>query len=128
MKNKILQITLLLFTIILILTSCKADIERITITNSDVKVDEAGEKYAVVYLDENSEATYKIEYEIYPKRASDNEVEFKYNKNTPHVTVDEDGTVKFTSVTALSVTVTSKECTDYVRDDTILIIAKYKNN
>ena len=43
---------------------CNAEVISVNITNNDVKIDENGEKYVVVYLDESGKASYQLEWEI----------------------------------------------------------------
>lgn len=106
---------------------CNAEVISVNITNNDVKIDENGEKYVVVYLDESGKASYQLEWEITPESSKARGVEFEYNKTTPGVTVNEKGLVSFTGVTAVEVTVCEKNSENSSAKDKILLIAKYKN-
>ena len=119
-------LTVVLVLTVLLLTFCNMEINKLEIINTDVKIDENGEKYAVVYLDENGCADYKIEYKITPKNAQLNKVEFLYNKTTPGVAVDKNGLVSFTEVTAVEVTVRVEDQDNNSAEDKIFLIAKNK--
>lgn len=118
--------TVVLILTIVLVAFFSGKIDKIEIINSNVKIDENGEKYAVVYLDENRRADYQIEYDLTPKNVKAKKVEFHYNKSTPGVSVNEDGLVSFTEVTAVEVAVRLKNSDDSSVEDKIFLIAKYK--
>ena len=102
-------------------------VQRIQILNDDVKVDPVdGSIYVVLYLDEKQEAKYQIEYRVHPENATNQGVNFSYDKQTPNVTVDENGLVKFTGPSAITVTLDPKDGTPLGVKPEILIIAKQK--
>lgn len=103
-------------------------VQRIAILNEDVKTDPTdGSIYVVLYLDEKNEAKYQIQYRVYPDNATNQGVNFSYDKQTPNVTVDESGLVKFTGPSAITVTLNPKDGTPLGVKPQILIIAKHRN-
>ena len=103
-------------------------VQRIAILNEDVKIDPVdGSIYVVIYLDENKEAKYQIQYRVYPDNATNQNVDFSYDKQVPNVTVDENGLVKFTGPSAVTVTLDPQDGTTLGVKPQILIIAKERN-
>ena len=102
-------------------------VQRISILNDDVKVDPTdGSIYVVVYLDQNDYAKYQIQYRVHPENATNQGVNFSYDKQTMNVTVDENGLVEFTGPSAILVTLDPKDGTPLGVKPQILIIAKHK--
>lgn len=81
----------------------KVYVESIEILNTDVKIDDQGNKYVTIFPDENGERKYQIQYRVYPDNASTKTVSFDYDKQNKNVTVDENGVVTFTKKGAVIV-------------------------
>ena len=102
-------------------------VQRISILNDDVKTDPTdGSIYVVIYLDDKNEAKYQIEYRVHPENATNQGVNFSYDTQTPNVTVDENGLVKFTGPSAVLITLNPKDGTALGVKPEILIIAKHR--
>ena len=89
--------------------------ESIEFLNDDIKtLEEDGSLYAVVRKDESTGLwTYQIKYRVYPDNATNSEVEYIYDTQTPGVTLDpETGVVTFDRKGALTVTIKPKDGTD----------------
>ncbi len=129
MKKKLSILSLcLVFTLALTsLFSCGTNLTRIDIVGDGVRVDDNGEKYVVVYLDENDKATYKLEYELLPYDHKPVDIDISYNKNLPGVTLGEDGVFEFSAVTGVEVTVSGKGANSRIIEDKIFIFVKHKN-
>ena len=131
-KKRLIYIAAVLVIVTILstlLVSC-GSMAKIRITNGDVKYSESQGKYVVVYFDDNGKASYRIEYEVSPKRMK-NKAKIEY-KETEGVSVSDDGLVTFTSaiyneetVHSIRVSVTLENKKSSTRDE-ILIIAKYK--
>ena len=103
-------------------------VQRIAILNDDVKIDESdGSLYVVIYLDDKDTAQYQIQYRVYPENATNQGVTFSYDTQTPNVSVDENGLVSFTGMSAVEVILNPKDGTTLGVTPSILIIAKYRN-
>ncbi len=84
-------------------------VERIEILNSGLKDDGNGGKYIVIYPDENGDRRFQIEYRVYPDNATDNSIEFSYDKQNKNVTVDEFGVVSFDGSGSVKVWVIARD-------------------
>lgn len=84
-------------------------VEKIEILNSGLKESDQWGKYIVIYPDENGDRRFQIEYRVYPDNATDNSVEFSYDKQNKNVTVDENGVVTFQGPGMIKVQVTAKD-------------------
>lgn len=99
-------------------------VESIEILNEGLKDSNTFGKYAVVTLDENGEAMYQIEYRVRPDNATNQSVNFVYDKQTQGVSVDENGIVKFTAPGMVIITLTPKDGTVLETETKITIIAR----
>ena len=110
MKSKLFLTVSLLCLFIISLSSCRGNeplrpkpdgpteeiaVDKITITNEDVKTSLADNKYVVIYADENGDCSYQIEYEITPSEATNKKVEFIYDTQNTAANVDKYGLVTF---------------------------------
>ena len=103
----------------------KIYVNSVEITNAGVSFGEDG-KYVVIRPNSRGELIYKIDYKITPDKATEQEVEFQYDKEISYVAVGDDGTVVFDKSTmgsrgAVTVTVVATDGTG--ASDTITIYA-----
>lgn len=100
-------------------------VSSIEILNEGMRVnEETGEKYAIVRPDENGKRAYQIEYRVGPDNASNQEVEFAYDKNnSASISIDSNGVVTFPNAgTSIKVYLIAKDGSD-VQSETITLIA-----
>ena len=82
--------------------------QEIKILNEECKLDANGEKYVTV----RGSNKFQIEWRVYPDNASNQEVDFVYDKTNTKFTVDENGVVTcLTGKGALTVEVKAKDGT-----------------
>ena len=84
-------------------------VERIELLDENLKTDDQGQKYVVIYPDENGERKYQIKYRVHPDNATENGVTFAYDKQNTSVTVDENGVVTFAKKGAITVQIIAKD-------------------
>ena len=84
-------------------------VERIEILNSGLKENDTWGKYIIISPDENGDRRFQIEYRVYPDNATDNSIEFSYDKQNTNVSIDENGVVTFASAGMVKVQVTAKD-------------------
>lgn len=70
-------------------------VESVEILNEDIKYDDAGDAYVIIFPDENGVRQYQIKYRVHPDNATDDSVTFVYDKQNTNVSVDENGVVTF---------------------------------
>ena len=97
-------------------------VERIEILNEGLKENDTWGKYIIISPDENGDRRFQIEYRVYPDNATDNSIEFSYDKQNTSVTVDENGVVTFSRSGMVKVQVIAKDGSAV--SATITIIAK----
>lgn len=97
-------------------------VESIEILDDNLKENELFGKYAVIYPDENGEWKYQISYRVHPDNVTDTKVEFAYDKQTPGVTVDQNGIVTFTQPGSVMITLIPHDGSE--ARATITIVAK----
>ena len=73
--------------------NAKVYVEKIEILNDNIQIDDQGNKYVVIFPDENGERKYQINYRVYPDDASTKKVSFDYDKQNTNASVDENGIV-----------------------------------
>ena len=96
-------------------------VQSIEILDENLKTDDQGEKYVVIYPDEKGERRFKIDYHVYPDNATNTEVDFAYEEREG-VTVDEYGVVTFEGQGLIKVKIIAKDGSN--AEDSLLIIAK----
>ena len=84
-------------------------VQSIEILDENLKTDDQGEKYVVIYPDEKGERKYQIKYRVHPDNATDDGVTFAYDQQNTAVTVDEDGVVTFAKKGAVTVQIIAKD-------------------
>lgn len=84
-------------------------VERIEILNEGLKENETWGKYVIISPDENGDRRFQIQYRVYPDNATNNAVEFSYDKQNTSVTVDENGVVTFSSPGMIKIQVTATD-------------------
>lgn len=135
MKKKywlfIISAAVLFATLLTVLILYLRPIQSIEITNDDIKHGEKLGKYAVVYFDSETKASYKIDYETSPAFLKNREVKFEYNGGEG-VTVDENGLVTFTSapyndgtVNSIKIKLVAKNGRGHAEDN-ITVVARKK--
>ena len=97
-------------------------VESIEILNRGLKEDKNWCKYVVIEPDANGDRRYHIEYRVHPDEATNPKVEFNYDRQTPNVTVDENGLVTFSKPGMVKVYLIATDGSNI--QTTITIIAK----
>ena len=101
-------------------------VERVELLNEDLKESTTSgfDYYTVIYPDENGERRYQIKYRVYPDNATDQTVDFIYDKETEGVTIDENGVVIFEGKGTVIVQVIPKNSASEAASVSIAIISR----
>ena len=100
-------------------------VASIEILNDDLRVrEDTGEKFAIVEADENGKRAYQIEYRVGPDNATNQEVEYVYDKNnSSSISIDSNGVVTFPKAgTSIKVRLLAKDGSD-IQSETITLYA-----
>ena len=84
-------------------------VSSIELLDENLKTNDQGEKYVVIYPDENGDRKYQIKYRVHPDNATDDGVIFAYDEENTFATVDENGLVTFTKKGAITVQIIAKD-------------------
>ncbi len=84
-------------------------VSNIELLDENLKTNDQGEKYVVIYPDENGDRKYQIKYRVHPDNATDDGVIFAYDEENAFATVDENGVVTFTKKGAITVQIIAKD-------------------
>ena len=84
-------------------------VERIEILNEGLQEHASLGKYIIINPDENGDRRFQIQYRVYPDNATNNEVEFSYDKQNTNVTIDENGVVTFAGPGSVKIQVIAKD-------------------
>ena len=84
-------------------------VESIELLDENLKTNDQGEKYVVIYPDDKGERKYQIKYRVHPDNATDDDVIFAYDEQNTFATVDENGVVTFTKKGAITVQIIAKD-------------------
>ena len=86
-------------------------VSQISIEEENVKYLPSGMKFIMLTPDENGQCQYQLKWTVSPDNVTTPDVAFDYDKENPHVTVDENGLVTFTSQTEITITISSTDGT-----------------
>jgi hypothetical protein len=97
-------------------------VSQVEIIEENASYTASGTKYILLSPDENGKREYQIVWKVTPEDANNTKVDFVYDTQKSHVSVDKNGLVTFTSPGAVDVTVMATDGTTI--SDTIKIIFK----
>ncbi|MBE6532457.1 MAG: hypothetical protein E7676_02980 [Ruminococcaceae bacterium] len=97
-------------------------VSQIEIIEKNASYTASGVKYIVLSPDENGKREYQLVWKVTPEDANDTDVDFVYDTQKQHVSIDENGLVTFTASGSVDVTVMATDGTTV--SDTIKIIFK----
>lgn len=100
-------------------------VASIEILNDDLRVrEDTGEKFAIVEADASGKRAYQIEYRVGPDNATNQEVEYVYDKNnSSSISIDSNGVVTFPKAgTSIKVRLLAKDGSD-IQSETITLYA-----
>ena len=78
-------------------------VSSIELLDENLKTNDQGGKYVVIYPDDKGERKYQIKYRVHPDNATDDGVIFAYDEENAFATVDEKGVVTFKKKGAITV-------------------------
>lgn len=101
-------------------------VSNIEIVNKDITTKADGSKSVRLYLDENGQGEYQLDWRVTPTDATNTGVVFNYDKSKTFVSVDENGLVKFIRPGVITVTLTPADGTVLPTPVQLKIIAMKK--
>ena len=101
-------------------------VSNIEIVNKDITTKADGSKSVRLYLDENGQGEYQLDWRVTPTDATNTGVTFNYDKSKTFVSVDENGLVKFIRPGVITVTLTPADGTVLPTPVQLKIIAMKK--
>ena len=101
-------------------------VSNIEIVNKDITTKPDGSKSVRLYLDENGQGEYQLDWRVTPTDATNTGVVFNYDKSKTFVSVDENGLVKFIRPGVITVTLTPADGTVLPAPVQLKIIAMKK--
>ena len=84
-------------------------VSSIELLDENLKTNDQGEKYVVIYPDDKGERKYEIKYRVHPDNATEDGVIFAYDEENAFATVDENGVVTFKKKGAITVQLIAKD-------------------
>lgn len=95
-------------------------VSQVEIIEENASYTASGMKYIILLPDENGKREYQLKWVVTPNDANNTKVDFVYDTQKEHVSIDENGLVTFTSSGSVDVTVMATDGTTV--SDTIKII------
>jgi hypothetical protein len=86
-------------------------VSQITIEEENIRYLPSGDKFIILKPDENGNCQYQLKWTVSPDNVTTPGVTFDYDRENPHVTVDENGLVTFTGQTEIKITISSTDGT-----------------
>lgn len=104
--------------------NAKSYVEKVEITNEDVKYDYKNEKYVVInyVADDNGIVSYQLNWRVYPDNATNKSVKFVYDEQRGIASVNKFGTVIFNKKGVVTVEIKANDGSS--KSDKITIYAK----
>ena len=95
-------------------------VSQVEIIEDNASYTASGIKYIILSPDENGNRQYQIKWKVTPEDANNTKVDFVYDTQKKHVSVDENGLVTFTTSGSADIKVVATDGTTI--SDTIKII------
>lgn len=95
-------------------------VSQVEIIEPKASYTSSGLKYIVLNPDENGKREYQLMWKVSPEDAHNTQVDFVYDTQKKHVSIDENGLVTFTTSGSVDITIMATDGTS--QSDTIKII------